>query len=92
MVSGLFRMTIWNETIPSELRGRMAAIEQLSYMTGPLLGNARAGFMAERFGLARSITWGGLVCVVGVLACVPLLPAFWRYKRTSQATVENVPA
>jgi len=82
MVSGLFRMTIWNETIPSELRGRMAAIEQLSYMSGPLLGNARAGFMAERFGLARSIIWGGFVCVAGVVACVPLLPAFWRYRKT----------
>jgi MFS family permease len=81
-VSGLFRMTIWNETIPSHLRGRMAAIEQLSYMTGPLLGNARAGFMAERFGLARSIVMGGLVCVVGVIACVPLLPAFWQYRRS----------
>ena len=91
MVSGLFRMTIWNETIPSELRGRMAAIEQLSYMSGPLLGNARAGFMAERFGLARSITWGGMVCVVGVIVCVPLLPAFWRYRR-SEAARENVAA
>jgi MFS family permease len=81
MVSGLFRMTLWNETIPSHLRGRMAGIEQLSYMTGPLLGNARAGLMAERFGLARSIVWGGLICVGGVLACVPLLPAFWRYRK-----------
>ena len=81
MVSGLFRMTIWNETIPSALRGRMAGIEQLSYMTGPLLGNARAGFMAERMGLARSIRLGGLVCLVCVLACVPVLPAFWRYRR-----------
>jgi hypothetical protein len=79
MVSGLFRMTIWNETIPSELRGRMAGIEQLSYMTGPLLGNARAGFMAERFGLQRSIAFGGLACVGGVAACVTLLPRFWRY-------------
>jgi hypothetical protein len=86
-VSGLFRMTIWNETIPSELRGRMAAIEQLSYMTGPLLGNARAGFMAERFGLARSITAGGIVCVVGVVACVPLLPEFWRYRRATQSAI-----
>jgi MFS family permease len=84
MVSGLFRMTIWNETIPSELRGRMAAIEQLSYMSGPLLGNARAGFMAERFGLARSIIWGGFVCVAGVVACVPLLPAFWRYRKADE--------
>jgi MFS family permease len=80
-ISGLFRMTIWNQTIPTQIRGRMAAIEQLSYMTGPLLGNARVGFMAERFGLAHAITWGGFACVVGVAACVPLLPAFWRYRR-----------
>jgi len=85
MVSGLFRMTIWNETIPPGLRGRMAAIEQLSYMTGPLLGNARAGFAAERFGLARSIVSGGLVCVACVAACAPLLPAFWRYRKTVAA-------
>ena len=82
MVSGLFRMTIWNETIPSSLRGRMAGIEQLSYMTGPLLGNARAGFMAEQIGLGRSISVGGVLCVVGVLACIPLLPAFWRQRKT----------
>jgi MFS family permease len=75
-------MTIWNETIPSQLRGRMAGIEQLSYMTGPLLGNARAGFMAERMGLSRSVRIGGLVCVACVVACVPVLPAFWRYRRT----------
>jgi MFS family permease len=81
MVSGLYRMTIWNETIPSTLRGRMAGIEQLSYMSGPLLGNTRAGVMAERFGLARSIAWGGLVCVAGVAACAAILPAFWRYRR-----------
>ncbi len=80
-VSGLFRMTIWNETIPTELRGRMAAIEQLSYMTGPLLGNARAGFMAQQWGPARAIAWGGYACVIGVLACIPALPKFWQYRR-----------
>lgn len=83
MVSALFRMTIWNETIPTTLRGRMASIEQLSYMTGPLLGNARAGFMAEQMGLARSIFAGGVICVVGVALCVPALPAFWRYRRSA---------
>ncbi len=88
MVSALFRATIWNETIPSTLRGRMAGIEQLSYMTGPLLGNARAGFAAERFGLARSIMWGGLLCVGCVAACVPGLPAFWRYRKPHAAPAE----
>jgi len=81
MVSGLFRMTLWNETIPPALRGRMAGIEQLSYMTGPLLGNMRAGFMAERFGVSRSILLGGLICVGGVALCIPALPAFWRYRQ-----------
>lgn len=80
-VSGLFRMTIWNETIPSQMRGRMAGIEQLSYMSGPLLGNARAGFMAGRYGLGPAIVWGGVACVGCVLACIPALPAFWRYRR-----------
>ena len=93
MVSGLFRMTIWNETIPPQIRGRMAGIEQLSYMSGPLLGNARAGLMAEQFGLARSITSGGVICVVLVLTLVPVLPAFWRYRRPpATGSTEPVPA
>jgi MFS family permease len=82
MVSGLFRQTIWNETIPSSIRGRMAGIEQLSYMSGPLLGNARAGLMAQRYGPANAIAWGGLLCVAGISACVPLLPGFWRYRKS----------
>jgi len=89
MVSALFRMTIWNETIPAAIRGRMAGIEQLSYMTGPLVGNARAGFMAEQMGLASSIVWGGVICTVGVIACVPLLPAFWRYQKTTSEDVQR---
>jgi hypothetical protein len=55
-------------------------------MSGPLLGNARAGFMAEWFGLGRSIAWGGLVCVACVAGCVPLLPSFWRYRATPVPT------
>ena len=81
MASGLFRMTIWNETIPTELRGRLAGIEQLSYMSGPLLGNARAGLMAERIGLMPSIAWGGLLCVGGMAVCRFALPQFWRFRK-----------
>lgn len=86
MVSGLFRQTIWNQTIPSELRGRLSGLEMMSYMTGPLLGNARAGYLATRFDARFSIVSGGVLCVVGVLLCVPLLPAFWRYRSTPAAS------
>ena len=80
MLSGLYRQTIWNQTIPTELRGRLSGLEMISYMTGPLLGNARAGYVATRFDARTSIVSGGLFCVVGVLLCVPLLPSFWRYR------------
>lgn len=80
MVSGLFRQTIWNQTIPTELRGRLSGLEMISYMTGPLLGNARAGYLATRFDARASIVSGGVLCVFGVLLCGLLLPAFWRYR------------
>jgi MFS family permease len=80
MVSALFRITIWNETIPTHLRGRLAGVEMISYMTGPLLGNARAGLMASIRSVPFSIVAGGIVCVVAVLLCIPFLPAFWRYR------------
>ena len=79
MVSGLFRMTIWNQTIPDHLRGRLASIEMISYMTGPYLGNAEAGLMASVFGLRASVVSGGVLCVLGSGVLALLLPAFIRY-------------
>ena len=87
MVSALFRMTIWNETIPAHLRGRLAGVEMISYMTGPLLGNARAGWMASLRSVRFSIVSGGAICVAGVLLCIPLLPAFWRYRPSAEPAV-----
>jgi MFS family permease len=80
MVSGLFRGRIWNETIPDHLRGRLASIEMVSYSTGPLLGNAEAGFAAAVAGLRTSIVSGGLLCVAGVGLSLYFLPGFLRYK------------
>lgn len=79
-VSAIFRFVIWNETIPNERRGKLAGLEMISYMTGPLLGNMRAGWMAEAGGTAFSVAAGGVVCTAGVLACIVLLPAFWKYR------------
>ena len=31
MISGVFRGTVWNQTIPDAMRGRLAGIEMLSY-------------------------------------------------------------
>jgi MFS family permease len=80
-VSAVFRMTIWNQTIPDHLRGRLAGVEMISYMTGPLIGNARAGFVATATNDSISILSGGVLCVLGVLACIPLLPGFFHFRK-----------
>lgn len=85
MVSGVFRGTIWNETIPNALRGRLAGIEMISYLTGPLIGNARAGFMADAWGVAPAIWAGGAICLAGVVATGFLLPRFWAYRSAPAA-------
>lgn len=79
MLSGVFRGTIWNQTIPNALRGRLAGIEMISYLTGPLIGNARAGFAADAGSVPVAIWSGGILCVLGVVATGFLLPRFWRY-------------
>jgi MFS family permease len=79
MTSALFRMIIWNQTIPDHLRGRLAGIEMVSYTTGPLLGNAESGLVAGLFGVRASIVSGGMLCVAGTALLALGLPAFLRY-------------
>lgn len=92
MVSGVFRGTIWNETIPNTLRGRLAGIEMISYLTGPLVGNARAGFMADAWGVSTAVWTGGAICLAGVVATGFLLPRFWAYRSTAAPGAQALPA
>ncbi len=80
MVSALFRGIIWNHSVPNEMRGRLSGIEMISYMTGPLLGNARAGWVAAHSGVSLSLWSGGVICVLGVIITSLLLPKFWNYR------------
>ncbi|MFN8169653.1 MAG: MFS transporter [Candidatus Nanopelagicales bacterium] len=89
MVSGVFRSLVWNQSIPDELRGRLAGIELLSYAIGPQLGNARVSIGAQLRGLGASIAFGGFACAAGVVALAFALPTMWRYDdRTSRDVAE----
>lgn len=79
MVSALFRGTIWNQTIPDELRGRLAGIELLSYSIGPLAGQMRAASMAAVTTLNFSVTFGGVLCILSVAILAIFLPKFRKY-------------
>ena len=78
-MSGVFRQTIWNQTIPDSLRGRLASIELLSYSVGPTLGNFEAGVVASLTSIRFSVVSGGILCVAGCVLCAVALPAFRNY-------------
>lgn len=78
-VSGIFRGIMWNQTIPNHLRGRMAGIEMISYLSGPRLGDTEASLVAAAFGITFSVVSGGVMCVLGVAVSCYYLPKFWRY-------------
>jgi MFS family permease len=80
MLSGIFRDTLWNQTIPDSLRGRLAGVELLSYSVGPSAGQLRAGGIAAITSTRISLWSGGLVCVGAVgLVCLAL-PGFTAYR------------
>jgi MFS family permease len=78
-ISGIFRGALWNETIPDRLRGRLAGVEMISWSSGPLLGNARAGASAGWWGLGPAVVIGGGIVVAGSAVLAALLPRFWNY-------------
>ena len=87
MVSGIFRDTLWNQTIPDALRGRLAGVELLSYGLGPPAGQLRSGVVAGLTSVRFSLVSGGLCCVAAVAVICAALPGFARYKAAVSASV-----
>ncbi len=89
-LSGIFRSTMWNESIPPDIRGRMAGMEMISYSLGPTAGQFRAGVMAAWTSLRFSLTVGGLACIGSVAVVGASLPALWRFDSRSDPHVARV--
>jgi MFS family permease len=87
--SAVFRDTMWKQSIPDHLRGRMAGIELLSYAAGPPAGQLRSGAVAAVTSVRFSLASGGLACVAAVAGVVVLLPAFRRYTAPAAVPVEQ---
>ena len=79
MISGIFRQTIWNQTVPDHFRGRLAGIEMISFLTGPMLGDAESGVVAYFTDVKTSIISGGVLTVIGTIVLAILLPKFIKY-------------
>ena len=89
-LSGIFRSTMWNESIPPEVRGRMAGMEMISYSLGPTAGQFRAGVMAAWTSLRFSLTVGGLACTGSVGVVAAALPSLWKFDARDDVNVALV--
>jgi MFS family permease len=87
MVSGIFRDTLWNQTIPDELRGRLAGVELLSYSVGPSAGQLRGGGVASLTTPRFAAASGGLLCLATVGVVCLALPTFWQVSGRDRAAV-----
>jgi MFS family permease len=90
MLSGIFRDTLWNQTIPDSLRGRLAGVELLSYSVGPSAGQIRAGAVAAVTSTRFSLWSGGLACVGAVGVVCLALPGFLAYSARRTAPEPGV--
>lgn len=79
MISATFRFTIWNETVPDSHRGRLAGIEMISYMSGPLLGNTLLGYLAAATSPRDALVIGGSTSLVLLAIAILFLKPFWHY-------------
>jgi hypothetical protein len=91
-ISGIFRQTMWNASIPDEVRGRMAGLELLSYSTGPEFGQLRSALVASVTSVRTSVVSGGLLCAGSCAAFALLLPTMWRFDASTDANVALVRA
>jgi MFS family permease len=90
--SASFRQTMWNQSIPPEIRGRMGGLEMISYALGPMAGQFRAGAMAAWTTLRFSLTFGGLACSGSIGAVAVALPSLWRFDSRTDRHVLQVQA
>jgi MFS family permease len=79
-VTVISRTTIVQHAVPDSLRGRVNALDYLVGVSGPQLGNARAGLVASATSGARSALLGGLASFLAIAAVAVLTPALRTYR------------
>ena len=80
MASMVFRSSILQEAATDEMRGRMQGVFTVVVAGGPRLADLVHGTAGAAIGTVTTITGGGLLVIVGMVAAVFAFPAFWRYR------------
>ncbi|MCY3977998.1 MAG: MFS transporter, partial [Chloroflexi bacterium] len=83
IVSSVIRGTIRQLSTPDRLRGRMVSVNMLFFMTGPQLGEMRAGLVASILGAPLAIFTGGLAAALLAGWVAWRFPSIRRYNNAA---------
>ena len=89
IVSSVIRGTIRQLTTPDKLRGRMVSVNMLFFMTGPQLGELRAGLVASIVGAPLAIFSGGLAAALLTLWVAWRFPSIRRYNNAADLETQR---
>ncbi len=89
-VSVVSRSTIVQLHTPDELRGRVAAAEQIVGQAGPDVGNMRGGLVADATSGRAALVSGGLLCVAAVVVIGMRTPGLRRFSTPSVVADERI--
>jgi MFS family permease len=84
MMSSVVRQTLIQVTTPDGMRGRVSAVNALSYGTGGPFGQFRAGLMAEALGPIGTVVIGGCAVLATVALWPWLFPALRHVDRPDE--------
>ncbi|MFT3943792.1 MAG: MFS transporter [Ancrocorticia sp.] len=80
MASSAFRQSILQSAATDEVRGRLQGVFLVVVVGGPRLADMLHGFTSAHIGTFWTVTGGGILVVLGVLACAALVPQFRNYR------------
>jgi len=87
MLSSVVRQTLILVTTPDGMRGRVSAVNALSYGTGGPFGQFRAGLMAEALGPIGTVVIGGCAVLATVALWPWVFPALRHVDRPDEVQV-----
>lgn len=83
MISMAFRQTLLLSAATDAVRGRLQGVFLVVVAGGPRVADVLHGAAADRLGAAATIVIGGVLVVLGILACAVLVPQFARYRAST---------
>ncbi|MBO0705467.1 MAG: MFS transporter [Candidatus Dormibacteraeota bacterium] len=80
VVSAIFRRAILQTGASDEMQGRSQGVFTVVVAGGPRMADLVHGTVGAALGTRLTVTAGGLLVVVLMVAVTALAPAFWRYR------------